>query len=86
MSSAALAREQLPATHELPIDALPKHIERALVEIREIESRRGDYGWPDKSPVELAAMLEQRQRLRDAKDYLIRAQALVYAYAKGPTP
>lgn len=69
----------------LPIDGLIASLEDALEEIREIESRRGEYGWPDKSPVELAAILEQRQRLRDAKDYLIRAQALVYAYAKGPT-
>ena len=63
----------------LPIDGLAAALDDALAEIAEIESRRGSPVW--RQPAEI----EQCQRLQDAKDYLIRAQRLVNAYAKGPT-
>jgi hypothetical protein len=75
----------MPAIRYHPIDGLQIDIESALAEIREIESRRGPDMWRGSS-AQVAASLEQEQRLRDAKDYLIRAQALVLQYAKGPTP
>jgi hypothetical protein len=86
MSSAVRAYEQQPATHPLPIDGAQINIESAIKEIAAMESGRINlYGVPQPVLGELAPMLEQRQRLRDAKDDLIRAQALVYEYVKGPS-
>jgi hypothetical protein len=72
----------------LPIDGLIASLDDALAEIREIESRSSGDGidrdtFAYRPP--LPATLEQRQRLRDAKEFIELAQALVYEYAKGPT-
>jgi hypothetical protein len=75
----------MPSVRYLPIDGLIASLDDALAEIREIETRRGSGTWAGLAGPTTAGALEQQQRLRDAKDYLLRAQALVYAYAKGPT-
>ena len=77
MTAVARARESVVY---LPIDGLLVSLEDALAEIAEIETRRG----PAALPL-VAGQLEQRQRLRDAKDYLLRTERLVREYAKGPT-
>jgi hypothetical protein len=79
LSSAARAFEQQPATRPLPIDGPIIWIGHAIAGLDEEELQRG-------ALTHSAEEYEQRQRLRDAKDYLIRAQALVRQYnAKGPT-
>jgi hypothetical protein len=79
LSSPTRAIEQQPATHSRPIDAPIIWIGHAIKGLGDEELSRGPLTHSHEE-------YEQRQRLRDARDYLLRGLALVKQYyAKGPT-